>query len=132
MAGVNTHRTYQSTVDGPLVALGAPQGHKNESSVQDLPDYLAEATSRACIEFATVYLLNRATSLHQKDTLLVSESRSTSFRRNLAEFLTAVTAEPVRVGEHGIIVSAAAARALGFGRGTPLRESIHKQRSSSE
>ncbi|MFC4357759.1 hypothetical protein ACFO0N_07330 [Halobium salinum] len=122
---------HASVLGRLLVTLGAPQGTKNESTVTDLPEYLESVERRVHVEFAKMYILNRATSLEGKDTLQLNESRTTLYKRELAEFLSMVAGEPVRATKNGVVVSAAAARALGFGRGDALREAIHEKRTSA-
>lgn len=104
-----------------LAAIGVPVGPKTSENLTGLPEYLSDAPPSARARFAEIYVSNRGSDLKGKDTLGVREVRSGAYLRELAALLEDVSGESVTTYDGGLIVSAAAARALGLGRDGNLR-----------
>lgn len=105
-----------------LVALGLPTGSKVNSEIS-LPAFLEGAPQSLRRTWVETYLANRGTELRQKDSLTVQEKRSEEYLTGLAKLIEDVGRGRVSVGERGLIVSAEAARSLGFGRDGDFRSS---------
>lgn len=105
-----------------LVAAGAPQGAKSGKRPAHLPAAIFERPCSTQAVFVEVYLLGRATTYDDKDALSIRTARPQSFREDVAELVAQVAGESVTASESSVTVSAAAARALGFGRDGPFRQ----------
>lgn len=104
-----------------LVAWGATQGDKNESSVPGLPDWILNAPGETRQSVVALFICERGTLFDGKDTVsLQTNSRSVAYRRDLATLIRSVVDSRVSAGET-VVISAAAVRALGFGRESVLR-----------
>ncbi|ELY52479.1 hypothetical protein [Natronolimnohabitans innermongolicus] len=107
--------TADGTVLGrTLVALGAPVGPKAELERLSLPWYLDEAPFEVREMFVLAYLANRGIHHAGKDTIQIREERPQRYRDELASFIEDIAKEPVTSTEHGITISADAARSLGL------------------
>ncbi|MFB6125742.1 MAG: hypothetical protein ABEJ79_00360 [Halolamina sp.] len=114
-------RTDAAVFGRCLVAAGAPRGDKNAATVDPLPEWLLGAGERTRREAVELYLLERGTFVDYRDTIQIqTRQRSAAFCESLGRLLRSVTDAEVSVGET-VVVSAAAARELGFGRGDDLR-----------
>lgn len=108
-----------------LVALGAPRGVKNAQAKVTFPDWLNDAPRAVQAKFVEVYLRNRGQHSTESDTLTFREVRSSQYLQSLVAFLESFAGEPVRVNGCNVVVSAAAARALGFDRSSTKSDSSH-------
>lgn len=105
--------TTDGTVLGRVLAvLGAPVGPKGQQRLS-LPAYLDDAPHETKEMFVYCYLENRAVEYEEKATLRVAEDRNKSYLLELAALIHEVSDGRVAVDDHGITISAEAARNLG-------------------
>ncbi|WP_435551754.1 hypothetical protein [Natrinema sp. CGMCC1.2065] len=102
-----------------LEVLGVPVGSKTDADELALPPYLEDAPAAVRRQFVDVYLENRGQPKADSDGLAIKEERPDTYQEGLADLIESVADEPVTVTDSGIMVSAAAARALGFERAEP-------------
>ncbi|ELY73213.1 hypothetical protein [Natrinema pallidum] len=108
--------TDDGTVLGRVLAvLGAPAGPKAGQRLA-LPTYLERAPDAVRTQFVGAYLANRAVAHQGKATLTVREDRNRTYLESLAALCDDVAGGGVALRERDIVISADAARALGFGR----------------
>jgi len=90
-----------------LVALGAPRGNKHESSQRfGLPCYLGAAPELVRRRFAEIYLLNRAGTAADRNSMFVHEERPDAYLEGLAGLFRSLTdAEVWRDSGGGIYLS---------------------------
>jgi hypothetical protein len=97
-----------------LAVLGAPIGTKNDQAEISLPEYLRSAPESTRKEFVEVYVAFRGYRPDHIDGRLLSESRSDSFHRSLAELIESVTNVSINpsVGKQSLYVPAEAVSEL--------------------
>ncbi|QLG27388.1 hypothetical protein HUG10_07430 [Halorarum halophilum] len=104
-----------------LVAYGAPQGDKNAESVTGLPEWLLDAPITTRLPAVELFILERGIYYDSKDTItLQCRNRRPAYRADLAALIRSVTDGSVEA-KANVVISAKAARELGFGRGDALR-----------
>jgi len=97
-----------------LEALGVPIGGKTDANELALPPYLEDAPIAIRRQFVDIYLENRGQPKADSDGLAIKEDRTQAYQEQLASLIESVAGESVTVADSGIMVSADAARALGF------------------
>ena len=102
--------TDASVLGRCLVAIGAPIGEK--AGLDVFPQIVWDVPKSTRESFARIYVGHRALTYETKDTRVIQEDRSRAYLCDLRDVLTAVTGEPVSVGDGRVTVSAAAARRL--------------------
>lgn len=96
-----------------LAVLGAPVGEKARQHIS-LPSYLNDASNSIRSAFVMSYIRNRAVAYDDKDTLRIQEERDRDYLESLADLIIDVIGEGVTLQDQTIIISANAARTLGY------------------
>jgi hypothetical protein len=105
------------TEDGSILGrvfsvLGASVGEKATNESITLPGYLNSVSEWHRLDFARIYVFNRAVEFEGKDTMMIREQRPKDYSDELAGFLEETLGESVTYGEEIITISADAARTL--------------------
>lgn len=104
-------KEHASVLGRVLVILGAPIGEKNVQSDLTIPPYLMDAPRKSKMEFAAVYLRNRANPI-ATGPIRFREERSRQFLESLAQFFRDVTGHRVVLSEKNILFSPQAGAAI--------------------
>ncbi|QCC59435.1 hypothetical protein NP511_13545 [Natrinema thermotolerans] len=128
LIGVGSQELENGTGDAPTVGpaadaaiigralhvLGVPLGSKTNAGELSLPSYLEDAPDAVRKRFVDIYLENRGQPHVDNAGLAIKEDRPRTYQEQLASLIESVAGESVTVADSGVMVSADAARALGF------------------
>lgn len=105
----NSHATRLGRA---LTVAGAPIGNKNVESVAQLPSWIVDAPRELKRTLALLFARERASQREGKATLVIQADRPVRYFEDVAQLIEGVTGETVTATDHGVTISADAARAL--------------------